>query len=254
MVSTLSGYQQAVRDISRSIELVKADPVVDRETKYYQENIGSIKSIEDFVNNDRLFASAMKAHGLEEMTYAKAFVQKALEGGRDDDDAFVNRIADARYRDFVETFDFNRHGAAATSFTKAGQGTVDKYLRQTLEENEGATNEGVRLALYFERKAPSLESTEAILADRALSVVVRGALQIPEETAFLDIDKQVELLEERLDIEDFKDPDKLAKFIERYVALRDAANPPSNSTTFLFNQNTAYGVSTDMLLTIQTLK
>jgi len=254
MVSTLTGYQQAVRDLPRSLEIVQVDPFVKRETEYYKENIGNIKNIEDFINDDRLFNYAMKAHGLEEMNYAKAFVQKALEGGRDDDDAFVNRIADARYRDFVETFDFARHDSAATSFTKAGQGVVDKYLRQTLEENEGASNEGVRLALYFERKAPGLETTEGILADRALSTVVRGALQIPEETAFLDIDKQVEMLDERLDIEDFKDPEKLASFIERYVAIRDAAQPVSSFTSNLFIQGPAYGVSTDLLLTIQSLK
>ena len=54
---------------------------MDRETKYYLENIAKVKTIEEFVKNDRLFSYAMKAHGLEDMAYAKAFMVKALKEG-----------------------------------------------------------------------------------------------------------------------------------------------------------------------------
>ena len=254
MVSTYTGYQQTVRDLPRSLEVAASDGFVAREVDYYSENIGNVKSIDDLLEDTRLFNFVMKAHGLEEMNYAKALVRKVFEGGRDDNDAFVNRMADQRYRDLAETFDFKRYDTATTSFTRAQQGTVDKYIRQTLEENLGAQNEGIRLALYFERKAPQIDSVEAILADRALSVVVRQALQIPEATAFLDIDKQVELISEKLDIADFQDPEKLSKFIDRYAFLRDAANPQTSQAGLLFNTGSAFGVSTDLLLTIQTLR
>lgn len=253
MLSTYTGYQTTVRDLPRSLEIVQSDAQVSRETEYYKENIGNIKSIEDFVADDRLFTYAMKAHGLGEMSYAKALMVKVLEGGTEDG-AFVSGMADARYRDFAETFDFKTFENAATSFTKAGDGVVDKFIRQQLEENVGETNEGVRLALYFERKASSLSYTESILADGAIAKVVRTVLQIPDETAFLGIDKQVELLEERLDIEDLKDPEKLSEFIDRFVALWDAANPVASPIDTLFNQSSAYSVSTSMLLTIQSLK
>ncbi|MEP0944740.1 MAG: DUF1217 domain-containing protein [Rhizobiaceae bacterium] len=254
MLSTLTSYQLAVRDLPRSLEVVQSDGLVQRETDYYLENIGNVKSIEDLVDDDRLFRYAMKAHGLEEMNYAKALVTKVFEEGRDDNDAFVNRMADARYRDLAETFDFKRYDSATTSFDRTQQGVVDKYLRQQLEENAGATNEGVRLALYFERKAPSLTTTEEILADSALSAVVRQTLQIPEATAFLDIDKQVEMLDEQIDVSIFSDPEELSEFIGRFVAIYDATNAAPNPALDLFNQGTAYGVSTDMLLTIQSLR
>lgn len=254
MISTYTGYQMAVRDLPRSLEIVQSDAMVNRETEYYLENIGNVKSIDAFMSDSRLFNYAMKAHGLEDMSYAKALIRKALEGGHSESDAFVNQLTDQRYKEFVKTFDFKSFDAATTTFTKAQQGVVDKYLRQTLEENAGATNEGVRLALYFERKAPGLEITEGILADRAMSTVVRQVLQIPEATAFLDIDKQVEMIEERLDIEDFKDPEKLAEFINRFVNLWDVSNPVADNSTLLFGQSAAYGVSTDLLLTIQNLR
>lgn len=254
MISTLTGYQLAVRDLPRSLEIVQNDNFVQRETEYYLENIGNIDTIDQLVQDDRLFAYAMKAHGLEEMTFAKALVKTVLEEGVDNDGALVNRLADARYREFAETFDFESFDTAATSFTRAQQGVVDRYLRQQLEENSGATNEGVRLALYFERRAPLLTTTEGILADRALSTVVRQTLQIPEATAFLDIDKQVDLIEERLNFEEFSDPEFLSDFINRFVNLRDASNPTSSPIGTLFSQGPTFGVSTDLLLTIQNLR
>ncbi len=254
MIGTLTGYQLAVRDLPRSLEIVRSDPFVERETEYYLETIGNVRSIDELVQDNRLFTYAMKAHGLEELSYAKALMVKVLEGGRDDRDAFVNSLMDQRYREFAETFDFKRYDTAATSFTRAQQGVVDRYLRQQLEENAGAENEGVRLALYFERKAPLLTTTEGILADQALSKVVRSALQIPEATAFLDIDKQVAMIEKQLDIEGFSDPEFLSDFINRFVNLWDAANPPASPLDQLFGGGPASGVSTDLLLTIQNLR
>ena len=67
-------------------------------------------------------------------------------------------------------------------------------MRQTLEENAGAQNEGVRLALYFQRKAEASKSAYEILADPALLKVVQTALGIPPETGTQDIDRQAALI------------------------------------------------------------
>ena len=49
----------------------------------------------------------------------------------------------------------------------------------------------------------------------ALAQVVRTALQLPAEFAATDIDRQAAYYEEMLDLEEFKDPSKLGKFLER---------------------------------------
>ena len=68
---------------------------------------------------------------------------------------------------------------------------------------------GVRLALYFQRKAEASTSAYDILADPALLKVVQTALGIPAETGAQDIDKQAALIGSQLDLEDLKDPQKL---------------------------------------------
>ena len=257
MVSTYTSYQLITRDIDRSIDQVEKQPVTKRETEYYLANITKAKSIEDFLGDDRLFKYAMKAFGLKDMDYAKAFMKKVLTEGIEDPDSFANSLTDKRYLEFAKTFDFEGYGSTATVFGRAQQGTVDKYLRQTLEENAGKQNEGVRLALYFERKAPSLTSFYQVLADPALAQVVRTALGLPDSFASADVDKQVALFESRIDIADFKDPEKLSKFMQRFTSLWEISNPTSSAQTsvsVLFGQPAEFGISTDLMMAMQKMK
>jgi hypothetical protein len=257
LVSTYTSYQLITRDIDRSIDQVEKQPVTKRETEYYLANISKAKSIEDFLGDDRLFKYAMKAFGLKDMDYAKAFMRKVLKEGVEDPDSFANSLTDKRYLEFAKTFDFQGFGSTATVFNRAQQGTVDKYLRQTLEEDAGKQNEGVRLALYFERKASSLTSFYQVLADPALSQVVRTALGLPDSFASADVDKQVAFFASKIDIADFKDPEKLSKFMLRFTSLWETSNPTSSTQTsvsVLFGQPAEFGISTDLMMAMQKMK
>lgn len=365
-------YQLIAKDIGKAIGRVESQPMVERETKYYLENITKVKSIDEFVKNDRLFKYAMKAHGLQDMAYAKAFMVKALKEGVSKPDSFANKLTDKRYADFVKSFNFAELGANATVFNKAQQGSVDKYvlavkldgvdpaseavqkeikyylanivkvksakellandrlyafamkaygleasignkemmekvlvggvrdpksyanqmadkryaafasaynfeaygadattynaaqkpatekfLRQTLEEDAGKDNEGVRLALYFQRKAPTIQSFYQVLADPALAKVVRTALALPDSFASADVDRQVKLFEQKLKISDFSDTKKLGDFLKRFTSLWEIENPSSpaqQSPGLLFGAPVSYGVSTDLLFAMQKLR
>lgn len=372
MLSTYNNYQLIATNLAKSLARVEKQPVVDRETKYYLENITKVTSIEAFVKDDRLFKYAMKAFGLEDMAYAKAFMAKALKEGVSDPNSFANKLSDKRYAEFVSAFNFAAHGEQATVYNKAQQGavtgyameatlagidpnsaavkaetayylanivkvksiddllandrlynyamtafgmdpatdtksfmrqileggvrdpkslangqdnkryaafaasfdfeargeaattynpaqrpTVDKYMRQTLEQDAGAQNEGVRLALYFQRKAPNITSFYQVLADPALAKVVRTMLSLPESFAQADIDKQVQLFEKRLKIKDFSDPAALGKLLTRFTTMWEIDHPTSTAQTslsVLFSQPVEYGVSTNLMLAIQKMK
>ncbi len=256
MLSTSASYQLLVRDLTRTLSTTAQDPQVARETSYYKQAIVNVKSIDDFLADDRVFAYAMRAHGLEDMTYAKAFMRMVLEEGIDERDSFANTLTDRRYREFAEVFNFVRYGDTTTAFTRTQQGTVDRYLRQSLEISAGRENEGVRLALYFERRAGDIDTPIDILADRALLTVVQTALGIAPATSALDIDKQVEQLSHRLDVADFKDPQKLSAFLERFTTLWDVSNPRSapQVPNVLATQPLEFGINANLLASLQGLK
>ena len=130
-------------------------------------------------------------------------------------------------------------------------------MRQTLEENAGDTNEGVRLALYFQRKGPGLTNWYEVLADTALSSVVRTVLGLPDSFAKADIDKQAAYFEQKLKLDDFRDAGKLDKFLTRFTSMYEINHPTSTASTsvgVLFAQPTAAGVSTDLMMAMQKLK
>jgi hypothetical protein len=254
--TTISSYQLVAADLPRALANTGAKPTVARETAYYLAHIQEVKSIDDLLGNQRLFAFAMKAFGLEDMTYAKAFMRKVLSEGVDSNEAFARKLNDQRYREFAEAFNFKRYGETATVFERTRQGTVDRYVRQVMEEDAGSQNEGVRLALYFQRKAPTLTSAYGILADAALLKVAQTALGLPASMSNMDIDRQADIIAARLDIEDLKDPAKLGKFLTSFAARWDIANQPATAAepALLFAQPREAGIGGDLLASLQNLR
>ncbi|MBC2887584.1 DUF1217 domain-containing protein [Ochrobactrum sp. CM-21-5] len=258
MVDTMTSYRLIASDMTRSLQRVSKEPLVERETAYYKENIGNVKSIDDFMADNRLYNYAMKAFGLEDMAYAKAFVRKILTEGVTDKDAMANKLTDKRYKEFATVFDFADKGAEATQNTAAQQGVVDKYLRQTLETEAGSQNEGVRLALYFARKAPAITNAYEILGDKALLSMVQTTFGWPSLMSNADVDKQAKMIDDKLDVSKLSDPEYVSKFIARFTAMYEMNNPsassPASVASLLLGSTSSVGISMDILNTLQSFK
>lgn len=257
MLSATLSYKLISSDLTKSLKQTAAKPDVAREAKYYLDNIGKVKSADEFLNNKRLFSFAMKSFGLESMTYAKGFMKKVLDGGVDNPNSFANRLADTKYKEFAKTFDFKTYAAATTATSATQQPVVDKYIRQTMEEKAGEQDEGVRLALYFQRQAPNIKSAYNILADKALLQVVQTALGFSPMTAMASIDKQAEMIKSKLKVEDLKDPKKLDKFLNRFTNAWDAQYGSSTgvlSNPILIAAQGGTGFGIDILSSLQNIK
>jgi len=235
------------------------NPQLEKINNDYLANIGKVKSIDQFLANNDLYVYAMKAHGLDDYIGDKKFMREILEGGVADPDSLANRQKNGAFAEFAASLDFAAHGGKTTSYNRVIEDTVAKYARQTLEEDAGVQNEGVRLALYFERKinAGGITSAYQILADPALSQVVRTALGIPESMATGDIDKQAAMIEAKLDLDDLSDPAGLKKFMQRFTAMWDVKNNATSgvaNVSILFSKPVSFGLSTDVMLTLAKLR
>jgi hypothetical protein len=224
MVGTVASYQQIARNLDGSLKTITQRPDVKRDSDYYLANIRNVTSVEDLLKNDRLYNFAMTAFGLKDMIYGKAFMRKVLTEGIDGKTSFAMQLADERFQDFAEAFNFTRYGATATAFDRAQQGTVDRYVRVQLEADAGKKDEGLRLALYFQRKATSVDSIFGLMGDAALYKVVQTALGLPPSYSNTNIDKQAAFIGSKINVEDFKDPELLNKFIVKFAAKYQAAN------------------------------
>ncbi|MGX5826808.1 DUF1217 domain-containing protein [Mesorhizobium sp. 43Arga] len=230
---------------------------IKSETAYYLANVTKVKSIDDLMADSRLYNYALSSFGLDPAKVSKDLIRSVLTGGIRDPNSVANKMTNKAYAGLASAFNFEQYGEAATTINPAQQPTVDKYMRQSLEEDAGKTNQGVRLALYFQRKAPDITSWYDVLADTALASVVRTALGLPDSFATADIDKQVQLFGQKLKISDFTDPVKLGKFLTRFTSMYEMNNPTSpavTSVSVLFAQPATASISTDLMMAMQKLK
>ncbi len=256
MLSTVTSYKLLTQNIEKSLARVRAAPEVNRETDYYLATIGKIKTIEDFLANDRVFAYAMKAFGLKDMIYAKAFVKKVLTDGIDSANSFTNQLTDPRFKELATAFNFKSLGTTTTIFERTQKGVVDKYLQVQLEEQAGSSNEGVRLALYFRRKAPDITGAYSILGDSALYKVAQVALGLTASSNANSLDMQAEIIKTKIDLENLDDPAVLNKFLTRFTTLWEVQNGTAAATApaLTIIQGVQSITSIDTLTKIQSLR
>lgn len=222
-MTTFVDYTLVTKNMSARLEAIAEQQYIKREIAYFRENIGNISSGEDLVEDYRLYNFAMKAFGLEEQIYAKGLMKKIFEGGVKDPKSIANMLTDTTFKEIAEAFGFAETGNLNMLISSNVEKVVSRYMNQELEVQAGESNQGVRLALYFERKAPGIDNWYEILGDSALAEVVRTAFGLPDEFAQTDIDKQVAYFEDRLSIEDLKNPEKVHKFLQRFTALWDVS-------------------------------
>ena len=252
-MDTYTSLNVITRSLTSSLARTAKEPSVARETAYYTSKIGSVKTLDDFIKDSRLFSYAMKAWGLEDMTYAKGLMKKILQGGVQDPKALANTLSSGRFKEFASVFNFQAYGPATTAFDKVQKTTVDNYVRQQFEKDSGDSNPALKLALYFERKAPSIKSAFNILADKTLLSVTQTALNIPPETGYSSIDAQAALINQKLKIADLQDPAKLKNFLQRFAVSYDAANSSGSSSALAPFSRTA-SLNSDLLMSIQKLR
>ena len=221
MLTTLGQIGLVQRTYDRRIDALSKDAFIQREAAYFRENIGKIQTGDQLMDDYRLYSFAMKAFGLESQTYAKGLMRKVFDEGILDKDSTANRLNDAKYREIAGAFGFAETANLNMLDPANVEAVVQRYLTQELEVREGEESEGVRLALYFDRQISKAENWYDVLADPALAEVVRTALGLPKEFSTTDIDRQAAHFEDRLKLEDFKDPMKRKEFIQRFGAHWD---------------------------------
>jgi len=229
------------------------------EASYYTSQMQDIKTVTELLGDKRLVNFVLEANGIDPDTVSADFMKQAFASDLDDPDSFVNQQDDHRFAEIVASFNFNAEGNIANRETGAqgryGQMMTDYlYLQQSLEEEVGADSNGARLALYFKRMMPEINTAYDILGDSALLSVFRTTFSLPSEMSSMDIEKQKALIDRNLDLEELQDPEELEKFITRFTAMYDLENDSSsNSVSALFSSSTG-GVSADTLLSIAQLK
>ncbi len=207
------------------------------ESTYYATAIGTIATVDDFLKDQRLVNYALSAYGLKDANLSTADLRNILTSDPLDPKSFINKPANAQYRALDVAFNFGTDGKTLDVPTTQVQdrsqlvATSDGYVEQTMETEAGNQSDGVRLALYFMKKASSITSPYQILADKALLQFTQTALGLSSSMSNADIDVQAAMITKKLDLADLQDPKKLNKLISQFSALYDVNNSDLSQTS-----------------------
>lgn len=176
MTSTYLLYQSYAADLSKTLSRISSQSDVSSAAKYYQDNIGKVTSVDDFLNNQRLFSYAMAAYGLSDMAYAKAFMKKVLTSNLSDSSSFVNKLTDPRFLAFAKAYQFSTDGtiaqqAVTAQNTNDEDDTINLYTQAQVNKATAAQTE----ATYYQANIGNITSVDQLMANpRLYDVAVRS--------------------------------------------------------------------------------
>ncbi|WP_029008750.1 DUF1217 domain-containing protein [Azospirillum halopraeferens] len=229
-MSTVLDLRRMTANHDRYDQMIRRRPAEQRAIADFRERIGTITSVDAFLKDDKLYRFVMEAFDLGSQIYAKGLIRRVLTEGVTDKASTANRMNDVKFKELATVLGFAESGGANLKEPKIVQAIVDRYVSVRLEVESEDTNPAVRLGLYFKRRAPAITNWYQVMADPALREVVLTILDLPKQTALLDVDRQKEIFSRRLDIADFRNPDKVRALLDRFGAMHDARNGAASDT------------------------
>ena len=187
MVSTYFGYSYITRNLKQSLTRVEQQQDVAREAAYYKANIGKVKTVDDFMKDYRLYHYAMKAYGLEDMAYAKAFMKKVLESDLSDSKSFVNKLVDKRYQEFAAAFSFNGSATPVAQSENQTDEMIGLYTATRKNEVDALAAD----SNYYSAQIGNISSADQLLTNDRLRNYVYSAYGIDQSKWPADTISQV---------------------------------------------------------------
>lgn len=203
-LSGYAGWSFLNRTIDQQKETFSASASNKRLETYFKENIGSVTTAKELVQDHQLLTVALGAYGLDEDIYAKAFITEILEEGSSDSGALANKLSDKRYLAFAKAFGFDN----ATPNTQNDDFAADilaRYQDKAFETAVGDVDNDLRMALNVSSAVTDITDAASsndgqwfsMMGNTALRSVFETAMGFPSSMGTLDIDLQLNQFKSR---------------------------------------------------------
>jgi Protein of unknown function (DUF1217) len=231
LTSTTSTYLSIESHLASYQKLTAAEPAVKTATAYYEANIGKVSTTSQLVSNYRLLSYALQAYGLGDQINNTALIKQVLDQGTSSSKALANTLPNQNWKAFANAFNFSDTASSSPSSSASVSTTVSDYTEQQLESDQGQSDAGVQLALYFKRVAPGVTSGLGILADQNLLEVVQTVFNLPATYDTSELGKEATEITNLVPLTTLQDPTKLNQLVERFTAAYDAKYGPASGNS-----------------------
>ena len=242
-MSGLAGWSFLQTTYSRQLETFSDSASVKNDRAYMSEKLSSPISLDDFMSDRRLLRVTMTAFDLAGEEWKGGFIRKALEEAVNPDSTFLKRLNNPAYTKFAETFAF-KDGTLSLDAEKIDQLGED-FEAAAFRIAVGDVDENMRLSLNYQQKIVDIAGTGAsndaiayrILGNVPVKTVLEKALNLPSDLSKQPIEKQAEMLRDKLssafgisDLGDLVMPDNVDAVIRRFHVMETVNTGPSALT------------------------
>ncbi|MCK8484495.1 DUF1217 domain-containing protein [Aliiroseovarius sp. S2029] len=184
-----------------------ASPQIQRDTKYFEDKIGSVKTSEELVSDRRLLRVALGAYGLGDDINSTYFVKKVLDDGTLDPGDLANKLSDKRYLEFAKDFGFGDYDIPRTQLSDFGARITGAYRKNQFEIAVGEQDPNMRLAMTLDNQLSDIvqgtgsDDTKwyRIMGNPPLREVFQTAFGLPAAFGAIDLDQQLATFRDKAD-------------------------------------------------------
>jgi hypothetical protein len=231
-IGGLAGWRFLERTAEGQRATFERGPMLQREIRYFEENIGKITSAEELVKDRQLLKVALGAFGLDAEIDKRFFIRRVLESDVSDPRSMANRLSERAFKRMTEAFGFGDEKGPNTGKAGFAADIIERYKVRQFEQAVGQVDDTLRLAMNFRREIADIAANAAegtgwftVLGSRPLRQVVETALGLPKEFGRIDVDRQRDMIRARMatvfgsgSIDAFKDPANVEKLVTRFLA------------------------------------
>lgn len=241
--SGLGGWTLLKATYDRQLETYSSNSQVNADATYLKERLASPMSLESFLDDRRLLRISLTAFGLEGEEWKRGFIEKVLQESTLPQSPFLSRLRNPDYIAFAEAFS-PQDGQINLSETQT-EAIRDDFEAASFRLAVGEVDNDMRLALNYEARigdlAQSTSTDEAIvfklLGNVPMRTVLETALNLPSDLNKLNIEKQSEILRDRVattlgvrQLSDLAETGVVERVIERFHAMQAISNGSQDFT------------------------
>ena len=242
-MSGLAGWSFLQSTYNRQLETFSDSASVKNDRAYVSEKLSKPVSLDDFMSDRRLLRVTMTAFDLGGEEWKGGFIRKVLEEAATPDSTFLERLNNPAYTKFAETFAFE-DGTLSLDADKIEQ-LGENFETAAFRIAVGDVDENMRLSLNYQQKIVDIAGTGSsndaiayrILGNPPVKAVLEAALNLPSDISKQPIEKQAEILRDKLsssfgisDLSQLTDPDNVNAVIRRFHVMETVNNGPSAMT------------------------
>lgn len=179
---------------------------IEEMRSYFLSNITNVESVEDLLNDDDLISVVLKAFDLEDWAKSTTILKRVLSEDPEIFGSLSTVLGDKGMVSLAETFSFyDIERKTSVQGENFANNITDEFMWQKFMTSVSEVNSSIGTALQFQKSIPGLASNSmsenakwySVLGSTLMRNVFETALGLPDGFSQIDIDKQLEMIQEK---------------------------------------------------------